>query len=462
MQAHSTSAVPLFGWRHVHVPALIAYGALLLLVIWQFRYLPFADFNEWTYQAFITRTLLDGTGSAVFYLREYPVPYVTSQAVMTALNFLTDPVTAGRWTVTLYLAAAAVVARRFVVANRLRPELAYPALLVGIVCNSSFWSGYLNYQCGLLVLMAYLSIPSAQRRQPWVVCLVSLAAFACHGFCLLAFGVMAGMQALIGSWRERLAFAAAMLPAAALTLWYLLAKSNDAMPALHAPVSHGDLRFLAYKFYTLSKAGPYQNFMIGDGTDLNRWPVLFWLGCLANLVISVLLLVWQYRALRRPAAEADDLRALRWAAISLGLACLVAPATAMQIVNPGERLLYPQLLLVFVLCLRQTGSPSEAGGRSLPGLGAVAVLMVSLASLVSLVVATEREGYQAVRPDVFGQAQQGYTERFYWHRPYQFLAMQDHMMARYAGHQRPDMPITFTTSLIGMMPTDPPITRPTP
>lgn len=201
--------------------------------------------------------------------------------------------------------------------------------------------------------------------------------------------------------------------------------------------------------------------MIGDGTDLNRWPVLFWLGCLANLVISVLLLVWQYRALRRPAAEADDLQALRWAAISLGLACLVAPATAMQIVNPGERLLYPQLLLVFVLCLRQTGSPSEAGAQpARTGRGGRADGVAGQPRQPGC--RDREEGYQAVRPDVFGQAQQGYTERFYWHRPYQFLAMQDHMMARYAGHQRPDMPITFTTSLIGMMPTDPPITRPTP
>lgn len=440
----------------------MVYGVLLLLVTWQFRYLPFADFNEWTYQAFITRTLLDGTGSTVFYLRDYPVPYVTSQAVMTALNFVTDPVTAGRWTVTLYLVAAALVAHRFVVANRLRAELAYPALLVGIVCNSSFWSGYLNYQCGLLVLMGYLSLSPVQRRRPVVVCVISLAAFACHGFCLLAFGVMAGMQALQGSWRERVQFAMAMLPAAALTLWYLLAKSNDAMPELHAPVSHGDLRFLAYKLYTVSKAGPYQNFMIGEGTDLSRWPVLFWGGCLVNLAVCVVLLAWQYRALRRPGTESGELRALRWAAIALGLVCLLAPATAMQIVNPGERLLYPQLLLVFVLCLRQSGLPVRSSRAWLPAVGGVGVLTVALLSLSSLIVATEREGYQAVRPDVFGHAQQGYTERFYWHRPYQFLAMQDHMMARHASHQPPDMPITFTTSLIGMKPADQALTRPTP
>lgn len=173
--------VPPLAWRHARIGLLALYSVVLLLVIWQFRCLPLADFNEWAYQAFITRTLLDGTGSTVFYLRDYPVPYITSQVWMTGLNFFMSPLTAARWTVTAYLLAAGWLAYRFVGAQRLRPAFAYPALLVCIVCNSSFWSGYLNYQCGLLVLMGHLALPEARQRDPRVVCAVSLLAFACHG-----------------------------------------------------------------------------------------------------------------------------------------------------------------------------------------------------------------------------------------------------------------------------------------
>lgn len=456
MQAPGTTFVPTVDRRHARMLLPGAYGAVLLLVIWWFRYLPLADFNEWAYQAFITRTLLDGTGSAVFYLRDYPVPYITSQVWMTGLNFFMSPVAAARCTVTAYLVVAAWVAYRFVEANRLRPELAYPALLVCIVCNSSFWSGYLNYQCGLLVLMAYLSLPDDRQRDPRVVCAVSLLAFACHGFCLLAFGVLSGMQALYRSRRAVLHQVIAMVPAGMLTLWYLLAKSNDAMPALHTPVSYGDVRFLAYKFYTLSKAGPYQNFMIGDLSDLGRLPSLFWLGCAANLAAAVVLLRMQVLALKRPAVAHHA--ALRAVAVVLGAAYLLVPATALQIVNPGERLLYPQLLVVFVLTLRRPDEGGLPARRRWAPVAASMAVGVALLSLVNLMGSTEAQGYRGVSADTFQSAQQGYAERFYWHRPYQFIAMQDHMVERYTQGRAPEMPITFTTSLIGMHP----VARPTP
>lgn len=121
-------------------------------------------------------------------------------------------------------------------------------------------------------------------------------------------------------------------------------------------------------------------------------------------------------------------------------------------VNPGERLLYPQLLLVFVLALRRgeagTATSSAAAARAVAS-GAV---VVALLSVVNLIVSTASQGYRGVAIGAFETAQQGYAERFYWHRPYQFLAMQEHMQTRHAQGRAPQMPITFTTSLIGMHP----------
>jgi hypothetical protein len=174
--------------------AYLLFVAAMLVVF--FQYPPLQDYTEWIYQSFILDELLSGKSSSYFYVRDYPVPYLASQVIMAGFSHLAGPVAAGKIYLVIYFLFAGLLSVRFVQRYQLNSVLAYPLLLSCIVCNSSFWSGFINYQIGLLVLMGYLILSDSQKSKILVNVIFSLLAFACHGFCLLAFGVIAGVRSL--------------------------------------------------------------------------------------------------------------------------------------------------------------------------------------------------------------------------------------------------------------------------
>ena len=384
----------------------------------------------------------------MFYVRTYPVPYVISQLMMAGLNPAMGPLWAGKATLVIYLALAGWLSQKFVKRYQLDATLAYPLLLSCIIFNSSFWSGYINYQFGLLVLMAYLSLSERWQDNSWVNAAFGLLAFSSHGFCLLAFGVIAGLRACTQGWRAILAFTLACMPSFLLTVWYVAVHNNDAMQNLEAAAPYLSLKFWAYKIYTLSKAGPYQNFMLGSTTDVARSPVYYYIGAVANILIGMLLLLLHFRVFRR-LLNPKTLH-LSLATSVLGLAYLAAPSLGMQVVNPGERILYPELLCVFAVALRNLRTEKK---YPLWMLVVATIIYAFLATtMLSLVLATNKQGYKRVELASFTDAQKHYIKVLYWHRPYQFQNRYEFMEQAYRQGTPLTLPINFPTSLVGNKP----------
>ncbi|MDI1259292.1 hypothetical protein [Aquabacterium sp.] len=415
-----------------------------LLLFFTFKYPPLADYIEWVYQSFIFSDLMHGNSDSLFYLRDYPVPYVLVQFIMGSFNPMMGPVWAGKATLVVYLVLGGWLSKTFVERYELNGVLAYPLLLSCIILNSSFWSGYINYQFGLLVLMAYLSLSEEWQDKTWINLLFSILAFTSHGFCLLAFGVIAGIRACTQGWRAIVLFSLACLPAFTLTLWYMKVHNNDTMQAMDAPAAYLSMKFWAYKIYTLTKAGPYQNFMLGAVSDIDRSPALYYFGVATNVLIGGLLVALHIKVLRR-FSNPKTLH-LSIAATIFALAYIFAPSLAVQIVNPGERILYPELLCVFAVALPCT-SPLRESRLSKYFAGHIYALLI--ASMVSLMMATHQQGYQHHSLDAFKEVQKNYTRILYWHRPYQFEERFEHMEKAYQSNSNPTLPIIFPTSLIG-------------
>jgi hypothetical protein len=431
----------------------------LTLVLCLLAYPPLADFVEWEYQAFIASKLMAGQAAPGFYLRDYPVPYLSSQLLMAVIGVATGPIVAGKLTLAVYLLLGGWLSKRLVDRHELSAPLAYPLLIACVVCNSTFWSGYLNYQFGLLVIMGYLGLNTQQQRKMWINAVFALLAFACHGFCLIAFCLMGGLMALAQGLGPALRFTAACLPAVGLTLWYLLAHDNDAVAMLEAPVRYGTLKFLAYKLYTLAKAGPYHNFMFGDSVDASRSPAFYWLGVGTNGLVAGLLLVIEWLALRQ--WRETQAKGLVWAAMALGLIVLLLPSVALQVVNPGERLMYPQLLVAFTVGLRKDQIHikwPKWNGPAAQAIGAL-VMVMAFGTVGNLLATTVNRGYETVSSAQLSSATKHPAQVLFWHRPYQFKSRFDYFHDAYGRQTSPKLRLIFPTSLVGNTKIEKPATQ---
>jgi hypothetical protein len=207
------------------------------------------------------------------------------------------------------------------------------------------------------------------------------------------------------------------------------------------------LKFWAYKIYTLTKAGPYQNFMLGTTTDIDRSHIYYYLGALENIGIGLALIALHIRVFQRFLNPKTFHLSL---AISvLGFIYIIAPSLAMQVVNPGERVLYPELLCVFAVALSEPkGTPAKAWNNYF----AISIYLFLIATITNLVMATTKQGYESVVAEDFTAAQKNYTKILYWHRPYQFEHRHEYMEQSYKNGTPLNVPITFPTSLVANKP----------
>jgi hypothetical protein len=395
------------------------------------------------YQGHVLRSLLaTGQSDAPFALTHYPVPYFASQALLAGLGALFGPIHAGRVLIAGYLVLGAWLSVRFVRSHRLRPLLGLLLLDTSIVVSSSFWNGYINYQLGMLVLLGYLALPGRKALHPLLVALFSLLAFACHAMALVALCAIVGSRALAHEPRRTLPrVGMALVPVLGLTLWYALARTGlESLGGAEPNTPFLSLRFLAYKVYTLAKAGPYHNFWVDGVADLQRTPALYVTGVLANLAYAGLLLLLLVRFIRR--RNTPIARDLRYAAAALFVMYAFAPAFALGVVNPGERLLYPLLLCAFAVTLDRHGVSSPRL-RWATGAATLAVMLMSLASLLALGSPLATAG--AATASV---AQPGFEKLLFWHRPFQF--QERCAVLSQTGHSEPQptLPLAFPSSIV--------------
>lgn len=346
---------------------LLAFAAVTLSIIVAVTgYVALQDYGEWIYQATVGRSLLSGQESDIAHFKDYPVPYASGQLILIGMSLVASPSTAAVVAIIaqILLGLAAVA---FVVSRRdLSPWLAVPLLGTVLVFSSGFWNGYTGFQIGMAVLVFYLGVPESQRTRALPVAVVSLAAFASHGFAYLATVVVVATFAVYA--KQVVPALLGGLPSAGLALWYVLA--SPPTPTNEILSTDSPVQLVAYKVYSAAKAGGYQNLVVNGQGDARP---LMALGAVANVLAVAAVAVMVVLVLARRRAGGPRVDAELAAGLALLVLGLAMPSSFVGLVNPGERLLVPALLLCLVSTLSSGVLP-----RWLPrvGLGAVATGLV--------------------------------------------------------------------------------------
>jgi hypothetical protein len=234
-------------------------------------------------------------------------------------------------------------------------------------------------------------------------------------------------------------------PSIILLLWYILENRTSTLAyplALSNPV-----QFVLFKLYTIMKAGPYHNFIINDGGDAQKFTTMYVVGILLNIwfLLALILfsasMVWS-KGVRWLAHSPEAISAAILVIIMLGL-----PENVAGIANPGERLLYPALILASTFLFNRTETAvclqSSLGGTIAVGL---------LISVVSLAVPglTQLAGRSAVRIDQSGAGGdvKSRLKFLFGHRLQYDEEMQQAERSWKTGDV-PTLPLAFDTALIG-------------
>jgi hypothetical protein len=302
-------------------------------------------------------------------------------------------------------------------------------LLVAIYFNAAFFNGYANFQLGMLLLGAWFLLPEARRTRALPILGFSLALFFTHAMVFVAFGGLVSLQGLAA--RRLRPAVLGLLPAAALAAWYVAADAGGG--ATETTGSGGLAGFLAYKAYTFAKLGPYHNFVFAGGGDLAARPAVYWAGAVVNAAFALGLAAAILLGLR----NALRVRPLDWPPLLAagGLLALFAvlPDLVQNVVNPGERLLLPGLLIL--LLVLPLPVPLVRG----LGLGGLV-----LAGVLALLLATSH----AWQTPVHYTELRAETAGLFRHRPTAFACKWQAMLDSAATGAVPAQPISFRTSLL--------------
>ena len=326
------------------------------------------DFQEWVFQGFAMLEVLrhDPRFTSQFALASFPVPNMLSQLLLEGVSWIAGPFIAAKLLISAYCAGAVWIcwraARRFAAAS---PVALFILLLAVVGFNSCFWHGYINYQIALLLMLLYLELSEgrslklteSKRLDPATIFCFSILLYCCHASVFVAFLLLV----LLREWNrtDRWMVLAALSPSVLLFVLYLM--RMHAHGQSHAVILPSLLSHLAYKAYTLTKLGPFQNLVIADGASAKRWPLLYRAGVLLNLAFAACLaaaLVAGAIALRRRHALHSRLL-IYWGA--LATLFLLLPSDLAEVVNLGERFLVLMVMSLLLTALPRRGQNALAG-----------------------------------------------------------------------------------------------------
>lgn len=431
------AATPMSTWSGSGLLALPALLYVGVLVTW-FATQPIPalqDFQEWVFQGWVMARLLQGNAAihAQFAASYFPVPNLLSQWVLTLLSLITGPFVAAKLLIAAYCVGATAVcwaaARRFV------PQAAVSTavlLLALTALNSCFWHGYINYQIGLMLLLFYFQKTRHQQPSPLLILGFSALLYLCHGSMLIAFLLLVATR----EWQrpDRWKVLAALAPAAALFCFYVLSRSHTGQGKNNPTGSL--LKHVAYKGYTLAKAGPFQNLVGPNGTSAAITPLLYRAGVALNLAFAALLTTALLLALYRwwRSKTVPGWLLLFWGGL-LAL-FLVLPADLAEVVNLGERFLY-LLLATMLLILPRLPWRTPLAWICIAGFALTAAQLPR----VSLSGTSAPEAFHRP-PEANGRAYQG--DGLFSHRLYQ----NDERRTELRDHLQQFTPLLFDTSML--------------
>jgi hypothetical protein len=365
-------------------------------------------------------------------LKMWPVPNTLFQLLLSFFMFVFNPIIAVKLFVILYLLFASLLSW-----NLSKDELGVPdkrkflILITTFVIGSSFWNGYFNYLVGLLIFFFYVNLKRHNKISTWLETVLGVVIFFSHALPFCAFVIYVGWDSLLK--RRLLRGFKVVLPSLLLLGWYFLANGINKVPI--AIELHGFFTLTAYKFYTIAKLGPYQNFIVDANGDYERVPILYWIGVGINLAFALffvipLLVITTKSFIKR--AEAENLTT-----IVCTLVFLVLPVVLFGVVNIGERV----LLIAVIFALITVNIPYR-----LLQVGSILNCVAPLIMLNMVFVAGIVEP-KPVSTAVIVDASQRFKLLF-WHRS--LLTLSSAYTAEIAAETKisPTVPLLFDTSVL--------------
>jgi hypothetical protein len=297
--------------------------------VWLYRFLPLLDWPDWLFQGGLFTRVLRGEALPGYAFSALPVPNATSTLAIGLLGLAVDLETAGKLFLSAYVLLWLLGARFLLAATHaeLGRELALiPPLFV---LNFAFFHGNVNFAVGTALLFVALGLLLAHRRDlahlPVApLALVAVAIALSHGASYFTLLLSAGLLAIFDLRPRSLARVALTLaPSALLLVPYALLRvgSGGAAVATDVPLSYllkGKVASIPGYF------APFQGF----------YPFLDLGGAAVFL-----------------AARAGRERPVLTVLAVFAAIYLLSPVAIGDFGSPGERLLYPGLMLALALGL---------------------------------------------------------------------------------------------------------------
>ncbi|MEO0558191.1 MAG: hypothetical protein AAF170_08415, partial [Bacteroidota bacterium] len=319
---------------------LLGGGLLLLGLVLSLPAIYLVDLPAWVYQGALFRAEVATASATPWSLQGHPVPNTLSTLAPALLLSVTGPVWTGKLLAIGLLAAGFGAAWALANAASSSPAETGARAAILIACavvSSSFWNGYVGYQVGVVLAMGLGALWLRRERLSAPLVLVgSVVLFFAHAIPFAVVALAMGVDALR---RRDLRQLVALIPASALTAWYVLARlMQPGGGFIEAETPGGLLRWVAYKVYTVLKVGPFHHpDGVGGIGTLEALPGLYWLCVIASgLFIAALVAGLALGTHRMPSGSR---RRTTWAAWALAGVALLLPPFALNVVNPGERFL---------------------------------------------------------------------------------------------------------------------------
>ena len=204
---------------------LLGAGLLLLGLVLSLPALYLVDLPAWVYQGALFHAEAASASATPWSLHVHPVPNTLATLLPALLLLIAGPIWTGKLLAIGLLAAgfgAAWTLAKTASSSPTETGARAAILIACAVVSSSFWNGYVGYQIGVVLAMGLGALWLRQERLSAPVVLAgSVLLFFAHAIPFAVVALAMGVNALR---RRDLRQLAALIPAAALTAWYVLAR----------------------------------------------------------------------------------------------------------------------------------------------------------------------------------------------------------------------------------------------
>ncbi len=345
----------------------VLYAAIVLLC----RGVPrMTDYANWTYQGVLLARHLRGMQDAAHALKGYPVPN-SAATLGIGLFALVLP-----WTAAAKVWLCVQMGVTFGAIRHLARTLRTSAAVWWIVPQTAFfganwWYGFVNFELGLawVLLMASMLLRrvNGERGREGTIGVVLVLAFFTH---MIPFA-FCGLLVVLYAWQtRRWRVVWQLVPAAALSVWYLVGRflqagNADGQAGMVETVRDYSAAFWIYKVNSYSKSFGFANPGSYRGSIalsmMGRGPFLALI--LVDLALAVLV-GWLMVVRGREAFGTKAPERFLWVGMLVFVPLfLIAPGTALGVSDPGSRLLQTALALgTLLVCRGASGLLRVASG----------------------------------------------------------------------------------------------------